>query len=50
MVQARIWAYRVGPCVMLWCSACGPMGVSEGEVDGKMIHEHLLGHGEDEGQ
>lgn len=46
--EARIWAYRVGPCVLLWCSQCGPMGVSEGETDEKMIRDHLESHCEEE--
>lgn len=46
--QARIYAYRLGPVVLMWCSACGPMGVTEGEIDAKMIHEHLSEHGEGE--
>lgn len=47
MPDTRVVAYRVGPVAMLWCTKCGPMGVTEGDVDVIMVREHLTDHCEE---
>jgi hypothetical protein len=41
----HVWAYVQNNRTLLWCSVCGPMGVTEGQPDAIMIKDHIREHG-----
>lgn len=48
MNQPHAQCYAVGTVRLLWCSVCGPMGVSTAPVDESMVREHLMSHFEED--